>query len=408
MLNSYKFFYSFKVKIVLIIISVLLCLVFSLKVSANSKNNGVILCDNHGEIIYSQNINQAFIPASTLKILTSLGAIYYLGEDFRFKTEFFLDKNLNLKIKGYGDPHLTSENINNFCRDLALILKKKNVFIIKSIIIDNSFFSSSIKIPGTQNSLNPYDASVGAFCVNFNTIFFKYNLVKNKFISAEKETPLTPFAKKIVQESNLKHGRIVISKEESQIYAGVLARYFLEKQGIIISEKVKLGIVQKNDKKIFTYKSFYNLKNIIKKLLKFSNNFMANQIFLTIGAKAFSPPATLAKGIKAMENYAGNELNIKKIKIVEGSGISRKNRISPKEMLKILKGFKKYYYLMNNRKNEYFKTGTLNKICTRAGYYTNKNMKLYPFVIMVNKEEYQYRCNHIIGNLQRIFNKIIN
>ncbi len=125
MLNSYKFFYSFKVKIVLIIISVLLCLVFSLKVSANSKNNGVILCDNHGEIIYSQNINQAFIPASTLKILTSLGAIYYLGEDFRFKTEFFLDKNLNLKIKGYGDPHLTSENINNFCRDLALILKKK-------------------------------------------------------------------------------------------------------------------------------------------------------------------------------------------------------------------------------------------------------------------------------------------
>ncbi len=135
---------------------------------------------------------------------------------------------------------------------------------------------------------------------------------------------------------------------------------------------------------------------------------MANQIFLTIGAKAFSPPATLAKGIKAMENYAGNELNIKKIKIVEGSGISRKNRISPKEMLKILKGFKKYYYLMNNRKNEYFKTGTLNKICTRAGYYTNKNMKLYPFVIMVNKEEYQYRCNHIIGNLQRIFNNIIN
>ena len=64
-----------------------------------SFQDAILVEDISGNIVYARNINKAFIPASTLKIITALSAIHYLGENFRFKTEFYVDKKSNLKIK---------------------------------------------------------------------------------------------------------------------------------------------------------------------------------------------------------------------------------------------------------------------------------------------------------------------
>ena len=69
---------------------------------------GILLADPAGHVIYEDNADLAFIPASTLKVLTSLTALDLLGPGFHFKTDFFLDNDGNLKIKGWGDPMLTS------------------------------------------------------------------------------------------------------------------------------------------------------------------------------------------------------------------------------------------------------------------------------------------------------------
>ncbi len=53
--------------------------------------------------------NDLFVPASTMKLLTSLVALEYLGPEYHFETHLFLDGQRNLYIKGYGDPLLTSE-----------------------------------------------------------------------------------------------------------------------------------------------------------------------------------------------------------------------------------------------------------------------------------------------------------
>ncbi len=405
--------------------------------TAHTKNNnnhgnygiGVMLTNNKGKILYSKNQDKKFIPASILKILTSLEAIHFLGENFRFETIFFLDKQSDLKIKGYGDPFFTSEMIKDICNRLSLILKQKKILKIRSIILDDRFFVSPLNIPGTGRSNKPYDAPVGALCANFNTVFFAYNKSENKFVSAESQTPLLSFTKKRIKASGLHQGRIILSKNKSRIYAGLLIQYFLKLDGInmicaanktfkhkdALDCGIKLGSVKVDDEKILTWRSPYTLSDIIQKLLRYSNNFTANQIFLYTGAKVLSPPASLEKGVNTLKNYA-KSLGIKRIKIAEGSGLSRKDRITPREMIKLLFAFMPYHNLMRKeytkaeqnknkvKPEEFYKTGTLNNVRTRAGYFKINGKLLYPYVIMVNRK----KCNYeTIKTIKEKLKKIV-
>ena len=74
-----------------------------------SQNDSILVANAGGHIVLEKNAAEKRIPASTLKVFSSLVALNYLGEDYRFPTEFYLDKDANLKIKGYGDPLLISE-----------------------------------------------------------------------------------------------------------------------------------------------------------------------------------------------------------------------------------------------------------------------------------------------------------
>jgi len=82
--------------------------------------------------------------------------------------------------------------------------------------------------------------------------------------------------------------------------------------------------------------------------------------------------------------YAKDILKIDHVQIKEGSGISRKNKISALDFYKILTAFMPHYFLMQQTDNMYYKTGTLKGIHTRAGYIKKKNGELYPFVVMIN------------------------
>ena len=94
-------------------------------------------------------------------------------------------------------------------------------------------------------------------------------------------------------------------------------------------------------------------------MMTYSNNFMANQILLEAGIAQSGPPGTLLKGVAAAREYAGNELTMHGLQITEGSGISRKNRITAKNLHRILLKFKPHYRLLRQDGTDFFKTGTL-------------------------------------------------
>jgi len=292
-------------------------------------HDAVIVADQYGEILFSKNADKMLVPASILKILTSLVAIHYLGPDYRFATEFYLDKDFNLKLKGYGDPLLISEILADIAKLLSLKIKRVN-----DIVLDDTYFKQPIIIPGRSLSFQPYDAPNGALCANFNTVFFKRK--DGSYVSAEPQTPFLPFILKRVKASPYNQDRIIFSHEKNDIvlYVGHLLSFFLDREGIKSSGKIRVGKIQEiNDKLIYRYYSKFFLKQVISKMLEYSNNFMANQILIASGAKVYGPPGTIDKGATAALNYAKNVLKIEDIAIVEGSGYPEKIRFQLKHFL---------------------------------------------------------------------------
>lgn len=343
------------------------------------KSDAVAIAAPDGEIIFAKHENEYRVPASTLKILTALVAFDRLGPDYRFPTEFYVDAARNLIIKGYGDPFLVSEQVKTICNTLSGKIDAPN-----DLVIDSSYFLEPMRIPGAANcSLQPYDAPVGALCVNFNTINFKKEGCR--FVSAETQTPLLPVAKRRIESASSGQGRMLLSSEKSELtrYAGEMFRYFLEESGVNIRGEIRTCLLPANaGAPVYRHVSEMTLRQMVPGMLKYSSNFIANQIFLSAGAATYGPPATLEKGVRAAKRYT-ETLGIDPI-LVEGSGISRQNRVTAAMFLKILEAFAPYHELMPSEGLIFCKTGTLKGVQTRAGYFRRADGQLYPFVVLIN------------------------
>ncbi|MBW1734193.1 MAG: D-alanyl-D-alanine carboxypeptidase [Deltaproteobacteria bacterium] len=343
--------------------------------------DALLMADPDGRIICVKNGSKGLIPASTIKVLTALTAIKRLGPSYRFRTEFYTDPFQNLKVKGYGDPLLTSEIIHDLAGSIGDRINR-----FRSLILDNTYFVPHLNIPGCGRSTNPYDAPVGALCANFNTAFFRRDR-KGDVVSSEMQTPMIPFVRKRVRSLGLKGGRqtLVHDSREAALYFGELLLHFLNKRGVKTGGSISLGPVGPDDRLIYTYESAFTLETVIQKMLKSSSNFMANQIFISLGARTYGPPGTLAKGVSAVMDYARAGLHLKDLTIVEGSGISRENRISANGMLTVLKGFRPYRDLLRRKDALLYKTGSLKEIRTEVGYVESRPSRPYYFVVFFNR-----------------------
>ena len=348
------------------------------------QNGGVYAEDESGKAVFDYQGSTQFMPASTLKVVTAYSALELLGKDYRFKTDFFLDASNNLYVKGYGDPYLVSE-------EFVLIvnqLKKLGLKKVNQIILDGSYFEE-IKVPGVSASLNPYDALNSALSANFNTI----NVVKTKsgeVESGESQTPVTELTKTLASKAPVGKSRINLAAhpEESLLYVGYLLKAFLEQQNISVAGSIQKGKVSANAKLFYRHASSKNLEEVIQPMLKFSTNFIANQLFLTLGAEKMGAPASLVKSKKVETDFLKTKLNLTDFNVEEGSGISRQDKITPKSLVKVLKAFEPYKHLLPEKLDGILaKTGTLNGVSCLAGYFDSSKYKDIHFAILLNQSE---------------------
>ena len=334
-----------------------------------------------GRVLASHNPGQALVPASTLKVVTALAARHYLGADFRFRTDFFRDADGRLLIRGYGDPLLVSEVL----ADIARELRQRIETPLTAVLLDDRYFSQPLAIPGVSTSTNPYDAPNGALCVNFNTVNFK--TAGGRIVSAEAQTPLLPMVMKRIRASGLARGRIVLSHEDHEAvrYAGELIRHFLLEAGVRVQGPVRRAPESiPAEALVYRHISPFSLDELITRLMAFSNNFMANQLLIAIGAQVYGAPGDLTKAARALNAYATDVLGIRDARFVEGSGISRGNRISARSLMIALAHFEPHRHLMTHEADIHFKTGTLRGIRTRVGYVENDGGRPHRFVLLLN------------------------
>jgi D-alanyl-D-alanine carboxypeptidase/D-alanyl-D-alanine-endopeptidase (penicillin-binding protein 4) len=315
-------------------------------------------------------------------LITASAAFHYLGPSYRFYTDFFVDKAGNLYIQGHGDPMLISEEWDIIARSLA----QKGLRGVKSIFIDDSYFSPHLEVPGCTDALDPYNAPVSALAANFNTINVEVR-PDGSVLSRDPQTPMTDFAREAARRLKLRGNACVNlgqSGIEYQLYPGHLLRVFLQRNGIPVKGDIQRKAVPSNLTLFHRHLCRDPMEELLRKMLKYSNNFMANQIFLTIGAAVLGPPATWEKGQRAVSEFLAGSLGVKDAKVIEGSGLSRMNRLTARHIDRVLKYFWPYHRLLPVRNGMEVKTGTLSDVKASAGYLTSPRNGWVRLVVMIN------------------------
>ncbi|MDH3608086.1 MAG: D-alanyl-D-alanine carboxypeptidase [Gammaproteobacteria bacterium] len=344
-------------------------------------SSSLLLVDENKQVLQTKNAEQLYIPASTIKVLTSLIALDHWGNDYRFKTDFYFDPvTSSLWIKGYGDPYLVSEELDIIVNKV----KQEGISELDGIGIDNSYFSKTMTIDGQGNSLNPYDATLGATAANFNTINIR--VYENSISSSETQTPLTPLANELAKGLSIGTHRINLGDAEyGPRYFSELLKAKLNLSEIPTDALFQSGRIPSTAVLLFTHQNSKTLEHVISSMLEFSNNFIANQLFLALGAEIHDSPANLEKSQAVVSDYIKNNFNWTDYIIIEGAGLSRQNRMSALQLIDILDKFKAYRHLMPAQTQDIFaKSGTLKNVSTYAGYI-NRNDSWTPFAIMINQ-----------------------
>jgi len=315
-------------------------------------------------------------PASTMKLVTTFAGLELLGPDYRWKTEAYADGPLigstlegNLVLKGYGDPKITIEQF----QALVAALRATGLAEIRGdLVLDRSYFAAAAHDPGAFDAepLKPYNVGPDALLVNFKSVRFVFapsaagdatdvridpsldnvtlhgvpQLVGGECADWRSQLGAT-FANHADSASVTFAGRYPAACGERDWYVALLdhphyvlamfARYWREAGGTFTGD-VREGRAPRAAAPIVTLRS-PPLYDAVRDINKLSNNVMARQLFLTLATTAHPPPATNAGAAQAVRRWlAGRKLAFRELVMENGSGLSRRERISAQSMARLL------------------------------------------------------------------------
>ena len=325
--------------------------------------SALLVLDHKSQAIFSERAEQLYIPASIVKLLTALLVLDHWGEDYQFTTEIYFDSDQRcLKIVGSGDPFLISEELDR----MVELIKTSGIRNIRGILVDSSFFASQINLDGRGRSSNPYDAPYAALAANFNSVAL--TIEQDQVRSGEDNTPLTPTHLQLAKGLAAGQHRISLPHaDQAAPYFVQLLSAKLEQQGVSTHSQSCVNMNVAEPWLVFT--NTHTLKKVVAAMLQYSNNFIAQQLFLTLGAHTYGSPATTQKSLLVLEQYIARHFDWQDYYLVEAAGLSRKNKLSAKQVIDILHRFRRYRSLLDEQHaGIYAKTGTLNNVRNYAGY----------------------------------------
>ena len=401
---------------------------------------GIEVQTEAGETLYRHNGKRFFIPASSVKLLTTAALLSAFGAEYRLTTPIFAVGNVpnltSLRLKGQGDPSITTKKLKQIVRQLQALEVKR----IEKLIIDDGYFNSPAINPTWEwLDVHSYFATaVNSTILNQNTatltllpqklgqpIKFYWNdliasrqwQIINQGITGEADIPYNIKIDGDLGKPLLRiKGELGIN-ESADIWNMAIvdpANYFLESLRLYLTQAgitVNRGIVVNNDyedkseRKLLAISS-PSIAKLIAEINQQSNNLYAEAL-----AKVLAQKLNRDEAIEAIA------LNLNKLGIdaedyvlVDASGLSRQNLISPVTIVETLNvmltsQFNSEIYRQSLavagisgtlqhrfndssiRGNFWGKTGTLTGIGALSGYlYTHDDLKLIVSIIVNNSD----------------------
>ena len=346
--------------------------------------------------LLTANADSPLSPASTMKLVTTYSALGILGPNYRWPTEIYINGNVtggtlygDVIVRGYGDPAFNESDF----RQMLQALRSRGITVVKgNLVADTGFFNVPYQDPGAfdGNENAAYNAQPEAILYQERGGCYQFTDLKGKIQKVCPVMPSNPSARQALN-TNLFGGfwKIWVGELGGQMQ-GTFAR----------------GGTPQNAQLVYTHRS-RPLREIIMEVNKDSNNVMARQIMLSIGAKQLGAPGTPQKGAQAIGQWLESRgLAFPELRLENGSGLSRIERITPRHMGEMLVDAYSSPYrddfmnslavlgvdgtLKNRMKNSglagrgRFKTGTLRDVRAIAGYLQAANGQMYVVSILHN------------------------
>jgi serine-type D-Ala-D-Ala carboxypeptidase/endopeptidase (penicillin-binding protein 4) len=348
-------------------------------------------------ILYQQNSDKLFIPASNQKILTSAAAINLLNSDFSYQTNLLysgeiVDSTLSgdLIIQGYGDPTMTADFFDDprqVFYNWADTLKAYGIKKINGNIIgdDNAFDGKRWGNGWMIEDLNySYAPEIGALQFNDNVINLKivppsnseksikifpqfessyFSFIDHTVVMEDSLTKLVlerPLDNNIICISgNVKAGDRTIPKaitmRDPTMFFLTILKETLNESGIEISGDVidcdDIDEWQSNVLNLHKLTDYHSplLPDILGTMMEESNNLQAETIIRTLAVRQ-GEIGSFVIGKQLVQDFLeALELSPDAYRFSDGSGLSRYNLLSPQQIVHILK------FMHNSEKTEFWK-----------------------------------------------------
>lgn len=119
--------------------------------------SGVVVVDaKTGETVHTKNPLRGFMPASTMKLVTAVVALHSLGPSFRFKTTATWNAETStLYLTGSGDPILRSKQLKELATKVATAIGTGSKITLR---VDATMYPAFTMPPGWLKSQIPFNA----------------------------------------------------------------------------------------------------------------------------------------------------------------------------------------------------------------------------------------------------------
>ncbi|WP_018076784.1 D-alanyl-D-alanine carboxypeptidase/D-alanyl-D-alanine-endopeptidase [Thiobacillus denitrificans] len=393
--------------------------------------------------VLSHNADAALNPASVMKLVTSFAALDRLGPEYVWATDVWADGPIvdgvlagDLVVKGYGDPTLTLERMWLLQREL----RARGVRHIRgNLVLDLSHFEVPAMDPGAFDGepLALYNAAPGPLVANFNATTLRLKPgARDVSIVPDIALPgVTLISQLVLEERAACNGwkdtvtpSIAAGERPTLVLRGQYARGCGEQalslnlfEPAVTFDVIFRGLwaeaggtlggatvpgLPPDAAPLLRFAS-EPLADALTRLNKYSNNLMARNLFLTLGAEAYGAPATLDKGARAVREILERRgIATAKLVLENGAGLSRIERISAGALNQLLRAashsplsaefesslpivaidgtLKRRFNGSSLAGSAHLKTGTLRDVSALAGYVFTASGGRVSFVMLVN------------------------